>query len=93
MNLTSSYPFWSVANGLPANYPFALGYGGNGITFSLIAAEIIQDYFLGRTNRDAQRQRRIHCCGKNTAMGPVKSVRRTKTSSTPTCWLFLKHDS
>ena len=32
---------------------FALGYGGNGITFSLIAAEIIRDYFLGRTNRDA----------------------------------------
>jgi glycine/D-amino acid oxidase-like deaminating enzyme len=30
-----------------------LGYGGNGITFSLIAAEIIRDYFLGRTNRDA----------------------------------------
>jgi glycine/D-amino acid oxidase-like deaminating enzyme len=32
---------------------FALGYGGNGITFSLIAAEIIRDYFLGRTSRDA----------------------------------------
>ena len=32
---------------------FALGYGGNGITFSLIAAEIIRDYFLGQTNRDA----------------------------------------
>jgi glycine/D-amino acid oxidase-like deaminating enzyme len=32
---------------------FALGYGGNGITFSLIAAEIIRDHFLGRTNRDA----------------------------------------
>ena len=27
---------------------FALGYGGNGITFSLIAAEIIRDGFLGR---------------------------------------------
>jgi glycine/D-amino acid oxidase-like deaminating enzyme len=33
---------------------FALGYGGNGITFSLIAAEIIRDCFLGRTNRDAR---------------------------------------
>ena len=33
---------------------FALGYGGNGITFSLIAAEIIRDSFLGRRNRDAQ---------------------------------------
>lgn len=32
---------------------FALGYGGNGITFSLIAAEIIRDAFLQRTNRDA----------------------------------------
>ena len=32
---------------------FALGYGGNGITFSLIAAEIIRDCFLGRNNRDA----------------------------------------
>ena len=33
---------------------FALGYGGNGITFSLIAAEIIRDCFLGRNNRDAR---------------------------------------
>lgn len=32
---------------------FALGYGGNGITFSLIAAEIIRDNFLGQTNPDA----------------------------------------
>ena len=32
---------------------FALGYGGNGITFSLIAAELIRDDFLGRKNRDA----------------------------------------
>ena len=32
---------------------FALGYGGNGITFSLIAAEIIRDDFLGQPNRDA----------------------------------------
>ena len=32
---------------------FALGYGGNGITFSLIAAEIIRDGFLGRKNHDA----------------------------------------
>ncbi|MCL4176958.1 MAG: FAD-binding oxidoreductase [Verrucomicrobia bacterium] len=32
---------------------FALGYGGNGITFSLIAAELIRDSLLGRTNRDA----------------------------------------
>jgi len=31
---------------------FALGYSGNGITFSVVAAEIIRDYFLSRTNRD-----------------------------------------
>jgi len=42
--------------GVHPRYPhayFALGYGGNGITFSLIAAEIIRDCFLGRPNRDA----------------------------------------
>jgi glycine/D-amino acid oxidase-like deaminating enzyme len=32
---------------------FALGYGGNGITFSLVAAEILRDGLLNRTNRDA----------------------------------------
>jgi glycine/D-amino acid oxidase-like deaminating enzyme len=32
---------------------YALGFGGNGITFSLVAAEIIADLLLGRTNRDA----------------------------------------
>jgi glycine/D-amino acid oxidase-like deaminating enzyme len=32
---------------------FALGYGGNGITFSLIAAEVIRDGFLGKKNPDA----------------------------------------
>lgn len=37
---------------LPHAY-FALGYGGNGITYSLIAAEIIRDGFLGRKNPDA----------------------------------------
>ncbi len=33
---------------------FALGYGGNGITFSLIAAELIRDGLLGKTNPDAR---------------------------------------
>jgi glycine/D-amino acid oxidase-like deaminating enzyme len=37
---------------LPHAY-FALGYGGNGITYSVIAAEIIRDHFLGRRNPDA----------------------------------------
>jgi len=32
---------------------FALGYGGNGITFSVIAAKIITDLHLGRPNPDA----------------------------------------
>lgn len=33
---------------------FVLGYGGNGITFSVIAAEIIRDLCLGRENPDAE---------------------------------------
>jgi len=32
---------------------FALGYGGNGITYSIIAAEIIRDLLLGIPNHDA----------------------------------------
>jgi glycine/D-amino acid oxidase-like deaminating enzyme len=32
---------------------FALGYGGNGITFSLVAAEIIRAEMLGRVDSDA----------------------------------------
>ena len=31
---------------------FALGYGGNGITLSLVAAELILDHYLGRENPD-----------------------------------------
>lgn len=37
---------------LPGVY-FALGYGGNGMTYSVIAAELIRDAFLGRPNPDA----------------------------------------
>jgi len=37
---------------LPHAY-FALGYGGNGITYSVIAAKIIRDNFLDRRNQDA----------------------------------------
>lgn len=33
----------------PNSY-FALGFGGNGITFSMVAAEIIRDLYLGRPN-------------------------------------------
>ncbi len=32
---------------------FALGYGGNGITFSVVAAELIRDWWTGRPNPDA----------------------------------------
>ncbi len=35
----------------PLGY-FALGFGGNGITFSMIASWILADAFLGRKNRD-----------------------------------------
>jgi len=33
---------------------FALGYGGNGITYGVIAAEIIRDALLGRANDQAE---------------------------------------
>ncbi len=33
---------------------FALGYGGNGITFSVIAAAILRDLLRGRDNADAR---------------------------------------
>jgi glycine/D-amino acid oxidase-like deaminating enzyme len=36
------------------NAYFALGYGGNGITLSVIAARIIADLFVRRPNSDAQ---------------------------------------
>ena len=54
--------FAETAHGLPyigrhAKVPhtwFALGYGGNGITYSLLAAELIRDQMLGRVNRDEE---------------------------------------
>jgi glycine/D-amino acid oxidase-like deaminating enzyme len=42
--------------GQPVERPrafFALGYGGNGITYSMIAARLIADLYLGRPNADA----------------------------------------
>jgi glycine/D-amino acid oxidase-like deaminating enzyme len=53
--------FGTTKDGLPfiGNYKklpnslFALGFGGNGITFSLIAAEILTDSITGRHNEDA----------------------------------------
>lgn len=54
--------FGSTKDGLPyigehpklLNGYFALGFGGNGITFSLIAAEIITDLILGKDNNDVE---------------------------------------
>lgn len=53
--------FAETADGLPyigsirqfPNTIFALGFGGNGITFSQIAAEIISDQAAGKKNADA----------------------------------------
>jgi glycine/D-amino acid oxidase-like deaminating enzyme len=36
------------------NAYFALGYGGNGITMSVVAAELITNHYLGRKNQDWQ---------------------------------------
>lgn len=36
------------------NACFALGYGGNGITYSVVAAEIIRDVHLGISNKDGE---------------------------------------
>jgi glycine/D-amino acid oxidase-like deaminating enzyme len=46
-------PYIGSHSSLPHAY-FALGYGGNGITYSLIAAEILRDLLRGRRNRDAE---------------------------------------
>ena len=46
-------PYIGTARQFPNGY-FALGYGGNGITFSWIAAGILLDLFRGRDNPDAE---------------------------------------
>lgn len=46
-------PYIGEYKKLPHSY-FALGFGGNGITFSLIAAEILKDIILGRKNNDSE---------------------------------------
>jgi glycine/D-amino acid oxidase-like deaminating enzyme len=45
-------PYIGAAPEFPNGY-FALGYGGNGITYSMIAADILRDAILGRPNPDA----------------------------------------
>ncbi|MEO8765231.1 MAG: FAD-dependent oxidoreductase [Ginsengibacter sp.] len=46
-------PFIGPYKSLPNSF-FSLGFGGNGITFSLIAAEIITDLISGKVNADAK---------------------------------------
>ena len=46
-------PYIGPYKKLPNSY-FALGFGGNGITFSLIAAEIIRDMLEGKENKDVE---------------------------------------
>lgn len=46
-------PFIGDCADVPNAY-FAVGYGGNGITYSLLAGEIIRDLFLDRPNPDAR---------------------------------------
>lgn len=45
-------PFIGPYQNLKNSY-FALGYGGNGITFSMIAANIVSDLIEGKKNKDA----------------------------------------
>lgn len=49
---TDGLPYIGPYKKLP-NSLFALGFGGNGITFSLTAAEILTDYILDKKNSDA----------------------------------------
>ena len=46
-------PFIGEYKKLPNSY-FGLGFGGNGITFSLIAAEILKDLITGKKNNDSE---------------------------------------
>lgn len=46
-------PYIGPHQDFPRTY-FALGYGGNGTTYSLLAAEIIRDELLGRKHRYAE---------------------------------------
>ena len=46
-------PYIGDCTSVPNSY-IAVGYGGNGITYSLLAGEIIRDLFLERPNPDAE---------------------------------------
>jgi len=46
-------PYIGTYKKTPHTY-YALGFGGNGITFSVIAAEIIADMITGKKNKDSE---------------------------------------
>ena len=46
-------PYVGVVRDQPHTW-YALGYGGNGITWSMIAADLIRDWWSGRSNPDAE---------------------------------------
>ncbi|MGZ3929932.1 MAG: NAD(P)/FAD-dependent oxidoreductase [Bacteroidia bacterium] len=46
-------PYIGKIKGMPHTF-FALGFGGNGITFSLLAAEMIRDALKGTENKDTK---------------------------------------
>jgi len=48
-----SLPYIGSYSKTPRTF-YALGFGGNGITFSLVAAEIITDLLRGKKNKDAE---------------------------------------
>jgi glycine/D-amino acid oxidase-like deaminating enzyme len=48
-----SLPYIGTYHKTPRTF-YALGFGGNGITFSLVAAEIITDLLKGKKNKDAE---------------------------------------
>jgi len=48
-----SLPYIGKYDKTPNAY-YSLGFGGNGITFSVIAAEIIRDLIIGKKNKDAE---------------------------------------
>ncbi|MDP9043114.1 MAG: FAD-binding oxidoreductase, partial [Bacteroidota bacterium] len=48
-----SLPYIGAFSKTPNTY-YALGFGGNGFTFSIIAAQIITDLILGKNNRDLE---------------------------------------
>jgi glycine/D-amino acid oxidase-like deaminating enzyme len=50
-NTKDGLPYVGSVPGQPRTY-FALGFGGNGITFSQIASQLIRDHLLGKKNPD-----------------------------------------